>query len=95
MHWDPIVQFRVFMYSHVPFNSQFLKLEDVGDQIRMEEWHIQRRGSLAARLLHYTIDHSREKLAETEEGSEIQDRTIAGQCLAECRPMKYIIYHQS
>ena len=80
MHWDPIVQFRVFMYSHVPFNSQFLKLEDVGDQIRMEEWHIQRRGSLAARLLHYTIDHSREKLAETEEGSadyKIQDRTIA------------------
>ena len=46
----------------------------------MEEWHVQRRGSLMARLLHYTIDHSREKQAEAEEGSvddKIQNRTIA------------------
>lgn len=58
---------------------QFLKLEDVGDQIRMEEWHIQQRGSLMAQLLHYTIDHSKEKeKEEREEQAEekIQERTI-------------------
>ena len=66
--------------------AQFLKLEDVGDQIRIEEWHIQQRGSLVARLLHYTIDHSRQEQREDEEFSveeeiqdsdKIQERTIA------------------
>ena len=44
----------------------------------MEEWHIQQRGSLVARLLHYTIDHSREKEREEAEsvGGRIQDGTI-------------------
>lgn len=48
----------------------FLKLEDVGDQIRMYEWHIQHRGSLMAQLLHRTIDHSREREREAEEEGE-------------------------
>ena len=51
---------------------QFLKLEDVGDHIRIEEWHIQYRGSLMAQLLHYTIDHSKEE-ARNEGGEEMED----------------------
>ena len=52
---------------------QFLKLEDVGDHIRIEEWHIQYRGSLMAQLLHYTIDHSKEE-ARNEGGEDIGDK---------------------
>lgn len=47
-----------------------MKLEDVGDQIRLQEWHMQHRGSLMARLLHHTIDHSRETDSMEEEKSQ-------------------------
>ena len=52
--------------------TQFLKLEDVTEQIRLQQWQIQHHGSLMARLLHHTIDHSQEnqeKEGEKEEGS--------------------------
>ena len=68
------------MYSRaLSYSLQFLKLEDVGDQIRIEEWHIQQRGSLMAQLLHYTIDHSKEKERVTEECSreKIEDTETA------------------
>ena len=45
-------------------------MEDVGDQIRMQEWHVQHSGSLMARLLYHTIDHSRERGGREEEGGE-------------------------
>lgn len=56
--------------------TQFLKLEDVTEQIRLQQWQIQHRGSLMARLLHHTIDHSREnkeKEREMKESSQNND----------------------
>ena len=49
---------------------QFLKQEDVKDQIQVSQWHIQHRGSLMARLLHHTIDHARERTSERESEGE-------------------------
>ena len=54
---------------HFTYIMQFLKLDDVGDQMRLHKWHIQHRGSLMARLLHHTIDHAREREME-ERGGE-------------------------
>ena len=57
--------------TFVHTDLQFLKLEEVGDQIRLHKWHVQHRGSLMARLLHHTIDHTKEREAgETGESPE-------------------------
>ena len=65
---------------------QFLKLDDVGDQMRLHKWHIQHRGSLMARLLHHTIDHARDREMEErggekegEEGEEGEMEDLEGE----------------
>lgn len=38
--------------------TQYLKLEEVGEQVRLNQWQIDHRSSLLAVMLHHTIDHS-------------------------------------
>ena len=39
--------------------TQYLKLEDVSEQIRINQWQIENRGSLLPTLLHHTVDHTK------------------------------------
>lgn len=37
----------------------YLKLEDVSEQIRINQWQIENRGSLLPMMLHHTVDHTK------------------------------------
>lgn len=37
----------------------YLKLEDVSEQIRINQWQIENRGSLLPTMLHHTVDHTK------------------------------------
>ena len=39
------------------FTLQFLKLEEVGEQIRLHQWQIEHRESFLAVMLHHTVAH--------------------------------------
>jgi hypothetical protein len=39
---------------------QFLKLEEVGEQIRLHQWQIEHRESFLSVMLHHTVAHGEE-----------------------------------
>ena len=43
------------------FSFQYLKLEELGEQMRLLQWQLSYRKSLMAILLHHTVDHSKDR----------------------------------
>ena len=57
---------------------QYLKLEEVGEQVRLNQWQIQHRSSLLAVMFHHTVDHEQEASWNGDTGHEdpgVQDDT--------------------
>ena len=44
----------------IVFTLQFLKLEEVSEQIRLHQWQIEHRESFLAVMLHHTVAHEEE-----------------------------------
>ena len=40
---------------------QYLKLEELSEQLRLNQWQVEHRHSLMAIMLHHTVDHSKEQ----------------------------------
>ena len=49
---------------------QFLKLEDVGEQIRLHQWQIEHRESFLAVMLHQTVAHEEQQLPRSDEATD-------------------------
>lgn len=54
-----IVKF-IFCVNLLVFKLQFLKLEEVSEQIRLHQWQIEHRESFLAVMLHHTVAHGEE-----------------------------------
>ncbi len=55
------------VHTHAP---QYLKLEEDGEQSRLNQWQIDHRGSLLAVMLHHTIDHERNEKTACDDRDE-------------------------
>lgn len=54
---------------------QFLKQEEVGEQIRLNQWQMSHRSSLLATMLHHTIQHPHSSCNGTGTGNRVNSRT--------------------